>query len=95
MPIGWPADVTSTLPGNLTGWMALLFGWLVTGLAASLGAAFWFDVLGKALQIRGSGPKTTAHAPAQKRETVAIAAAAEQGETATSATVAVSSGGRG
>ncbi|HMI87275.1 MAG TPA: hypothetical protein VK550_24465, partial [Polyangiaceae bacterium] len=95
LPIGWSADVTSMLPSNLAGWVALLFGWLVTGLAASLGAAFWFDVLGKVLQIRGSGPKATDTAPGRNRETVAVAAAAEQGETATSATVAVSSGGGG
>jgi hypothetical protein len=94
LPIGWSADVASMLPSTVAGWVALLFGWLVTGLAASLGAAFWFDVLGKALQIRGSGPKVTATATAHRRETVAVATAAEQGETATSATVAVSSGGR-
>jgi hypothetical protein len=95
LPIGWSADFASMLPRHFAGWAALLFGWLVTGLAASLGAAFWFDVLGRALQIRGSGPKVTHTAPARRRETVAVAAAAEQGETATSATVAVSSGGRG
>jgi len=94
LPIGWPADVASALPNGLTGWAALLFGWLVTGLAASLGAAFWFDVLGKALQIRGSGPRVAEPAPARKRDTVAVTAAAEQGESATSATVAVSSGSR-
>lgn len=95
LPIGWPADVTSVLPRHLTGWIALLFGWLVTGLAASLGATFWFDVLGKALQIRGSGPRVAETTPVRNRETIAVATAAEKGETATSATVAVSSGGRG
>jgi hypothetical protein len=95
LPIGWPADVAGNLPRNFTGWIALLFGWLVTGLAASLGAAFWFDVLGKALQIRGSGPRVEESAPAQRREPVAVAASAEPGEAVTSATVATSSGGRG
>jgi hypothetical protein len=95
LPIGWSANFASMLPRNLAGWVALLFGWLVTGLAASLGAAFWFDVLGRALQIRGSGPKTAHTAPLRRQETVAVAAAGEQGEKATSATVAVSSGGRG
>jgi hypothetical protein len=92
LPIGWPTDVTSTLPKGTAGWVGLLFGWLVTGLAASLGAAFWFDVLGRALQIRGSGPRVGESAPARKPLAIA-AATAEQGETATSATVAVSSGG--
>ena len=95
LPIGWPSDFTSALPKSVVGWIALLFGWLVTGLAASLGAAFWFDVLGRALQIRGSGPRVTEAAPVRKRETVAVATVAEQRETATSATVAVSSTGRG
>lgn len=93
LPIGWPTDVASALPQGLKGWIALLFGWLVTGLAASLGAAFWFDVLGKALQIRGSGPRVADSPPARKRDTVAVTAAAE-GDSATSATVAVSSAGR-
>jgi hypothetical protein len=95
LPIGWSADVMGMLPRSLAGWVALLFGWLVTGLAASLGAAFWFDVLGRALQIRGSGPKPVHNAPARRRETVAVTAAAERGEAATSATVAVSSRGGG
>ena len=34
-------------------------GWLITTLAVSLGAAFWFDVLSKALQLRGSGPRVS------------------------------------
>jgi hypothetical protein len=37
----------------------LLAGWIVTALAVSLGAAFWFDVLSKALQLRGSGPRVS------------------------------------
>jgi hypothetical protein len=38
----------------------LILGWLITILAVSLGSNFWFDVLGKALQLRGSGPKVSA-----------------------------------
>lgn len=51
LPLGWAkfhlADVTGP---NLA-------GWLITTLAVSLGAGFWFDVLSKALQLRGAGPK--------------------------------------
>jgi hypothetical protein len=92
LPIGWKADVAGMLPKSATGWIALLFGWLVTGLAASLGATFWFDVLGKALQIRGSGPRvleTSGH----KSVAVAAATTVESSDGATSATVAVSGGG--
>jgi hypothetical protein len=38
----------------------VVFGWFITILAVSLGSNFWFDVLGKALQLRGSGPKVSA-----------------------------------
>jgi hypothetical protein len=31
-------------------------GWILTAVAASLGAPFWFDLLKKATSIRGSGP---------------------------------------
>jgi hypothetical protein len=93
LPIGWKADVASMLPKNTAGWIALLFGWLVTALATSLGAAFWFDVLGRALQIRGSGPRIAESAPAPRPMAVAAAAAIEPIEGATSATVAVAGGG--
>jgi len=35
----------------------VFFGWLVTALAISLGAPFWFDLLSKLIQLRGTGPK--------------------------------------
>ncbi len=55
IPIGWHG-------WSASGWALTLVpaGWLITTLAVSLGAAFWFDVLGKALQLRGSGPKISA-----------------------------------
>jgi hypothetical protein len=41
---------------NLHWWS--LIGWLVTALAISLGAPFWFDLLNKLVKMRGAG-KTT------------------------------------
>jgi hypothetical protein len=38
-------------------WLTKVLGWFVTGLALSLGAPFWFDLLGKFMNIRGAGPK--------------------------------------
>jgi len=53
-PIGWPRDKDGPcLP-------LMVVGWIVTALAVSLGSNFWFDVLSKALQIRGGGPKVSA-----------------------------------
>ena len=33
------------------------FGFLMTGLAASLGAPFWFDLLNKIVNLRNTGTK--------------------------------------
>lgn len=37
--------------------LAALAGWLITGIAATLGAPFWFDLLGRLVRLRGSGPR--------------------------------------
>lgn len=36
-------------------WLFKVVGWLVTAMAISLGAPFWFDMLKKAVNIRSSG----------------------------------------
>lgn len=41
------------------GWETL-FGWVITALAISLGAPFWFDLLNKMIKLRGTGTKLTA-----------------------------------
>jgi hypothetical protein len=35
--------------------LLMVLGWLLTGIAVSLGAPFWFDILNKFINIRGSG----------------------------------------
>ena len=40
---------------NIWDWLQRIAGWLVTALAISLGAPFWFDLLKKFVSIRGSG----------------------------------------
>jgi hypothetical protein len=63
LPIGWTTEKLPVAPWvNLSdsvaqGWALLqvhFFGWLITALAASLGAPFWFDLLNKFVAIRGS-----------------------------------------
>ncbi len=49
-PIGWSAPPSSTLD-----WLKTLLGWIITTAAVSLGAPFWFDLLGKVSNLRGSG----------------------------------------
>jgi len=59
LPIGWgsadlpPEDATAG--ENLQYWISKVFGLLLTALAISLGAPFWFDVLRKVSMIRSSG----------------------------------------
>jgi hypothetical protein len=46
IPIGW----TNIDRGS--GWIARIIGWLFVGFAVTLGAPFWFDLLGRALKVR-------------------------------------------
>jgi hypothetical protein len=55
LPIGWGA-FNATDAKDLA---LAIAGWAVTTLAVSLGAGFWFDVLNKALNIRGGGAKVS------------------------------------
>lgn len=64
LPIGWDAtdDPKRTWPGmnffQAGGWMYQIywhaFGWILTALALSLGAPFWFDLLNKFIVIRSA-----------------------------------------
>jgi hypothetical protein len=49
------------------GWRSF-FGWLITALAISLGAPFWFDLLSKLVQLRGTGPKPDDKQPKQPNQ---------------------------
>jgi hypothetical protein len=49
LPIGW------TDPNTGGEFWARLAGWLVTAAAITLGAPFWFDVLGKLARVRSTG----------------------------------------
>jgi hypothetical protein len=46
-------------------WLIKILGWLITGLAVSLGAPFWFDLLNRFVDLRGAGRRP---APAQPVE---------------------------
>lgn len=53
LPLGWTDDVLR--PGET--WPTKLLGLLLTILACSLGAPFWFDLLGKLVNVRSSGKR--------------------------------------
>lgn len=75
LPIGWhacPAKPDNSEAGALClGWYATsasphydflvaFIGWLLTALAVSFGAPFWFDLLNTFVNIRAAGPKPKA-----------------------------------
>ena len=68
LPIGWdwsrPSELshdkdfvtnyTLAVPLSFWGWVLKFAGWIITGLAVSLGASFWFDTLNKVMVIRST-----------------------------------------
>jgi hypothetical protein len=60
VPLGWvspsrPGDPRDA-PTDVGGWLTKILGLLVTSVALSLGAPFWFDLLKSFVAIRTSGP---------------------------------------
>lgn len=56
MGLGWDnKSVQSDTQSDC--WFIVFIGWLITAIMISLGAPFWFDMLNKVAQIRGSGTK--------------------------------------
>ena len=53
VPIGWHHDDAP----SVTPWWQKVIGLLITALAASLGAPFWFDALNKLANLRAVGEK--------------------------------------
>jgi hypothetical protein len=58
LPTGWPPG-GAPLPTGILPWLIRGLGWLVTALSVSLGAAFWFDVLSRALRLRSTGGRVS------------------------------------
>ncbi|HEY3026644.1 MAG TPA: hypothetical protein VGJ55_10885 [Pyrinomonadaceae bacterium] len=63
--LGWRGALTDN---SWRDWGERLLGWILTILALSLGAPFWFDMLNKFMNIRSSGksPDEKAKAPEKK-----------------------------
>lgn len=53
--IGWKDVDFEELKEDPTEWLIKLLGWLITAMAVSLGAPFWFDMLKRIVNIRSSG----------------------------------------
>lgn len=54
LPIFWAGE---NVPNDLEDWGVSALGWLITIVAISLGAPFWFDTLGKLSNLRMAGKK--------------------------------------
>ncbi|RYZ22072.1 MAG: hypothetical protein EOO16_10595 [Chitinophagaceae bacterium] len=76
-------------------WSTSLLGWIITGLALTLGAPFWFDLLNKLISIRSAGAKPKASAAkdddddAPAPATVSLATVSGSGPARAAATTAV------
>lgn len=58
LPIGWDKGQLPKWDRDAPGWVLLkILGLIWTGLALSLGAPFWFDLLQKFMNVRGAGVK--------------------------------------
>jgi hypothetical protein len=54
VPLLW---AKANVPHGFWPWVSNLVGWLLTAVAISLGAPFWFDALGKIANLRTVGKK--------------------------------------
>lgn len=54
IPMGWDHI---TAKDDFVDWSYRILGWIVTALAVSLGAPFWFDLLSKLVSLRATGKK--------------------------------------
>ena len=63
--MGW----RGVLKGNTwLDWLERLFGWLLTVLALSMGAPFWFDLLNKFMNVRSAGKSPDERAKRTQRQ---------------------------
>ncbi len=80
LPLGWDAATAPDLgiigrhPAHWN-WLVILTtlcGWLLTALAATLGAPFWFDLLNRFIIIRGNGRAPDERAKPPTKESTSV-----------------------
>jgi hypothetical protein len=60
------ASSTSEISHNVSrqgGWPRVLFGWLITAVALSMGAPFWFDLLSRVMNVRNAAKMPVSATP--------------------------------
>ncbi|WP_339383309.1 hypothetical protein [Oculatella sp. LEGE 06141] len=59
LPLGWNAINLEQQRVEGIGWgipfLRQVLGWFITGIALSMGASFWYDLLGKVVKVRNTG----------------------------------------
>ena len=70
IPIGWhPVNFRQQFPQlNLMVLLKVFIGWLLTGIAISMGSRFWFQILDQLVHVRETGEKPTAIEKQQSQE---------------------------
>jgi hypothetical protein len=58
LPIGW-INKNNYPHSGWWGWLMKCIGWTLTIAAVTLGAPFWFDLLNRIVNVRGTGKKPT------------------------------------
>ncbi len=57
-PVGWSLTTTKAWKAHPVGtFFESILGWLMAGAAAALGAQFWFDLMKRIINMRGTGVK--------------------------------------
>ncbi len=61
LPIGWSLEKSPQQDVENKNWLfptlKRILGWILSGFAISMGAPFWFELLGKFINVRNTGPK--------------------------------------
>lgn len=52
-----PFQVAQMIVARPMGFLRMLSGWWISGIAIAMGAPFWFDLLGKIVNVRNTGAK--------------------------------------
>ena len=59
LPLGWNPTITSAQSEQASQWrfpiLRRIGGWLLTGIAISMGASFWYSILGRIIRVRNTG----------------------------------------
>jgi hypothetical protein len=96
LPVGWDRSDPRKYPSNGAGWLLKVLGWFLTGMAITLGAPFWFDLLNKFMVIRSTvKPHEKSREEGSEDRQLAEKPAATQPSPGTTATTLIMGGSAG